>query len=150
MKKIIPKINFNKKDCKRVLFKIICFKRLLFIILFGALLIFTFDVIYKYTFLNIKYIDYVGDNSFIITDGKITNVSLSRILKNIKEDEERIKMGIKKDYENPFEFDYEIKYNNEGEDKNTDEDIDNGDLEKSENINDDKNSEDISVAPSES
>jgi len=154
MKKIIPKINLDKKDIKRILFKMIYFKRLLFMLLFGALLIFTFDTIYKYTFLNIKYIDYVEDNSFIITDGKITNVSLSRILKNIDEDKRRIEIGIKKEHKNPFEFgsvesfggfDYEIKYENENDDKNEDENIDKEDLDDSENLGDDESSESSSA-----
>jgi len=123
MKKIIPKMNFNKKDCKRILFKIFFFKRLLFIILFGALLIFTFDIIYKYAFLNVKYIDYVGDNSFIIKDGKITNVNLNRILKNMDKDERRVEIGIRKEYKNPFEFDYEIRYEEDGDEDNEDDSI---------------------------
>ena len=147
MKKIAPKINFNKKDFKRVLFKIFCFKRLLFMVFFGALLIFTFNTIYKYTFLNIKYIDYAGDDSFIIIDGKIANVSLSRILKNIEEDKKRVKIGINKEHKSPFEFEYEIEYDNENEDY--DENIDRDDLDNSENSEDDENSESNDVAPFE-
>lgn len=149
MKKIAPKINFNKKDFKRILFKIVCFKRLLFMVFFGALLIFTFNTIYKYTFLNIKYIDYAGDDSFIIIDGKIANVSLSRILKNIEEDKKRVKIGISKEYKNPFEFDYEIEYDNNNENENYDGNIDRDDLNNSENSGDDRNSEGDSVEPSE-
>lgn len=146
MKKIIPKINFNKKDFKRILSRVIYCKRLLFIIFFGVLLIFTFDVVYRYAFLNIKYVDYVGDNSFIITDGKINNINLNRVLKNVNEDREKIKTEINKEYKDPFsfsgsellnKFDYEIKYDNENEDEN----INNGDLDGGKDLSDDENNE---------
>ena len=104
MKKIILKINFNKKDFKRILFKIIYFKRLLFIIFFGMLIIATFNIIYKYAFLDIEYVDYVEDDSFIITDGKINNINLNRVLKNINKDKEKIEVGINKEYKDPFSF----------------------------------------------
>ena len=154
MKKIIPKINFNKKDCKRILSRIIYCKRLLFIIFFGTLLIFTFDIVYRYAFLNVEYVDYVEDDNFIITDGKINNINLNRVLKNIDKDREKIKIESSKEYEDPFSFrnsellnesDYEIKYDNENEDEN----INNGDLDGSKDLNNDENNESNGVIFSE-
>lgn len=133
MKKIIPKMNFNKEDFKRILFKALYCKRLLFMIFFGALLIFTFDIVYRYAFLNVEYIDYVEDDSFIITDGKINNINLNRVLKNVNEDREKIKTEINKEYKDPFSFNYKV------EDINKDEDINNGDLDNSKDLNDDEN-----------
>jgi len=104
MKKITPKINFDKKDFIKILTKCASCKRLLFIVFFGMLLIFTFDIVYKYAFLNIKYIDYVEDNNFVIMDGKINNVNLNRVLRNIDEDKKKIQEGINKKYEDPFSF----------------------------------------------
>lgn len=129
MKKIITKINFNKESLKRILSRIVCCKRLLFILFFGILLIFTFDVVYKYAFLNVKYISYTEDDSFIIVNGRINNMNLNRVLKNIEEDEEKIKTKISKEYKTPFkfnnpissnEFDYEIKYGDESDNVNSD------------------------------
>jgi len=104
MKKINLKIKFKKKDFGRILSKVICYKRLLFIIFFGILLIFTFEIVYKYAFLNIRYIGYTESDSFIIANGKINNVNLNRVLRNIDEDKEKIKIEIKKEYKNPFSF----------------------------------------------
>lgn len=111
MKKIITKINFNKESLKRILSRIVCCKRLLFILFFGILLIFTFDVVYKYAFLNVKYISYTEDDSFIIVNGRINNMNLNRVLKNIEEDEEKIKMKISKEYKTPFNFNNPISSN---------------------------------------
>ena len=140
MKKIALKINFKKVDFKRILSKIICFKRLLFIIFFGMLIIATFNIVYKYAFLDIEYVDYVEDDSFIITDGKINNINLNRVLKNINKDKEKIEVGINKEYKDPFSFSgpeilNEVEYINEGEN------IDGGDLDDSEDLSADKNNE---------
>ena len=118
MKKIVPKINFNKKDFIKILVKCASCKRLLFIIFFGALLIFTVDVVYKHAFINIEYVDYTKDNSFIITDGKINNVNLNRVLKNIDKNEEKIEEEINKEYRDPFSFD-SSEYLEEDENKNS-------------------------------
>ncbi|MCK5122582.1 MAG: hypothetical protein KAQ87_00295 [Candidatus Pacebacteria bacterium] len=134
MQKIIPKINLNKKNLIKILAKCAGCKRLLFIISFGALLIFTFDIVYQHAFINIEFIDYKKDSSFIITNGKINNVNLNRVLKNINEDKKKIEIGIKQEYENPFkfkvpkwldEFDYEIEYDNHNSNLDIDRDLDN-------------------------
>jgi hypothetical protein len=104
MKKIIPKINLNKKDIKRFLAKLLDYKRLFFIILFGMMLIFTVDIIYRYAFININYIDYTEESNFIVTDGKINSIKLSRVLKNIGENNKKIKMEADKKYKDPFDF----------------------------------------------
>ena len=104
MKKIIPKIKFNKKDFIKILAKCISCKRLFFIIFFGALLIFTVDIVYRYAFINIEYINYTKNNNFIITDGKINNVNLNRVLKNIDKNKKKIEEEIDKKYRDPFYF----------------------------------------------
>jgi uncharacterized membrane protein YcaP (DUF421 family) len=118
MKKIIPKINFNKKDFIKILIKCASCKRLLFIIFFGTLLIFTVDVVYKYAFINIEYVNYTKDNNFIITDGKINNVNLNRVLKNIDKNKEKIEEEVNKKYKDPFSFD-SSEYLKEDENKNS-------------------------------
>ena len=118
MKKIIPKINFNKKDFIKILIKCASCKRLLFIIFFGTLLIFTVDVVYKYAFINIEYVNYTKDNNFIITDGKINNVNLNRVLKNIDKNKEKIEEEVNKEYKDPFSFD-SSEYLKEDENKNS-------------------------------
>jgi len=121
MKKIKLKIKFKKEYLKIILSKIIYYKRLLFIIFFGALLIFSFEIIYKCVFLNIKHVDYMENNNFIITNGKINNVHLNRVLRNINENEEKVKIEIKKEYKNPFSFnDVELltELENDEEDEN--------------------------------
>ena len=148
MKKIIPKINFNKKDCKRILSRIICCKRLLFIIFFGTLLIFTFDIVYRYAFLNVEYVDYVEDDNFIITDGKINNINLNRVLKNIDKDREKIKIESSKEYEDPFNFRNselleEVGY--EAEHINEEENIDGGNLGDDEDLSADKSNENDNI-----
>ncbi len=149
MKKIIPKINFSKEDFKGILSKIICCKRLLFIIFFGMLLIFTFDIVYKYALLDIKYIDYERDDSFLITDGKINNVNLNRVLKNIDKDRERIKTEINKEYKTPFSFDDPELPGEFNEDKKEDENINNSDLDNNKDLGEDKNNESNGVIPFE-
>lgn len=134
MKKVIPKINFNKKDFTKILAKCVSCRRMLFIISFGILLIITFDIVYQYAFLNVRYIDYVEDDNFIITDGKINNANLSGVLRNVDGDKEKIRIGINKKYETPFEFDYEIYYYD-------DENIDDSDFNDSENSGDDESGE---------
>ena len=134
MKKITLKIKFNKKNFKKILSRIFYCKRLFFIMFFGVLLIFTFDIVYKNAFLNVEYIDYTEDDNFIITDGKINNVNLNRVLKNIDKDKEKIRTKINKEYKDPFgfggseilgELDSETEYNNKNEDKDVDDDKNN-------------------------
>ena len=118
MKKIVPKINFNKKDFIKILAKCAGYKRLLFIIFFGVLLIFTVDVVYKHAFINIEYVDYTKDNNFIITDGKINNANLNRVLKNVDKNKEKIEEEINKKYRDPFTFG-SSEYLEEDENKNS-------------------------------
>jgi histidinol phosphatase-like PHP family hydrolase len=103
MKKIIPKINLSKKNIKTFLVKFVDCKRLLFIILFGAMLIFTVDIIYRYAFININYIDYTEDSNFIISDGKINSIKLNRVLKNIDKNNKKIEIEADKKYNSPFD-----------------------------------------------
>ena len=144
MKKIIPKINFSKKNLIKILVKCAGCRRLLFIISFGALLIFTFDIVYKHAFINVEFVDYKKDNSFIITNGKINNVNLNRVLKNINEDKKKIEIGIRQEYENPFrfkvpkwldEFDYEIEYDNYNSDLDIDRDLNDDESNEGESVN---------------
>jgi len=113
-------------------------------VFFGTLLIFTFDIVYRYAFLNLEYVDYVEDNNFIITDGKINNINLNRVLKNIDKDREKIKIESNKEYKDPFSFGnseileevgYEVEYINE------EENIDGGNLGDDEGLSADKNNE---------
>lgn len=104
MKKIMPKINLDKKWFKKKLAGIIGYKRLLFIIFFGILLIFTFDTVYKYAFININYINYTKGDDFIIIEGRINNANLNQVLRSVEERNDRIKNEIVKKYRDPFNF----------------------------------------------
>jgi hypothetical protein len=100
MRKI--KIGFDKNTVKNILALIIRRKRIFFILFFGALLIYTFDVVYKNVYLNIRYVDYSG--SFSVSDIKRESVVIKKILRDIKRKDERIKSGVSKHYEDPFNF----------------------------------------------
>ena len=145
MKKVISKINFNEEDLKRILSKVICCKRLLFMIFFGALLVYTFNVVYKYVFLNIKYISYTEDDNFIITDGKINNINLNVVLRNTDKDKERIKAGIDKKYKTPFSFNDSELPGEFNEDEKEGENINNSDLDNSKDLGEDENNENNGV-----
>jgi len=101
MRKI--KIKFNKDSIKNVFKSFVKYKRLFFIIFFGALLIFTFDVIYKNVYFNINYIDYVELESFENSEIK-KNIILEKVIKNIDDRNRAAGKIIDKKYRDPFSY----------------------------------------------
>jgi hypothetical protein len=95
-------VGFDKNTVKNILDLITRRKRIFFILFFGALLIYTFDVMYKNVYLNIRYVDYSG--SFSTSDIKRESIVVKKILRDIKRKDERIKSGVSKHYEDPFNF----------------------------------------------
>jgi len=102
MRKI--KFEFDKNSVKKIFASFIKRRRLFFIIFFGALLIFTFDVIYKNVYFNINYIDYTETEDFEI-NGARKSIMLKKVIENINYREQLTQNEVSKKYRNPFDFD---------------------------------------------
>ena len=106
MKKV--KIKFDKSSFKKYAQYSIKHRKLFFIIFFSALFIFTFNVIYKNAYYNMKYIDYAELGNF--KDDKVKkDIMFKEIIKNINLRKQVIQDVRNREYQNIFSF-------NDGED----------------------------------
>lgn len=123
MKKI--KIKFDQNSVRKILIATIKYKRLLFIIFFGALLIFTFNTIYKNAYFNINYIDYAEVENFEISEGR-KNAMLKKVIENIDHRKQLTPDEKNENHRNPFDFnDFENFDSNSDDDDEIGEDENN-------------------------
>ena len=118
MKKI--EIKFDKNDAKKYAVYLIKHRKLFFVAFFGALFIFTFNVIYENAYHNIEQIDYAKSRSFEDDEAR-REIMFKKVIKNIKLREQTTQDVRNKEYRNPFSFsdeEYSDKSDNNGEENN--------------------------------
>ena len=101
MKKI--KIKFSKNRLKKYAGYLVKHRRLFFVMFFGALFIFTFDVIYENAYYNMKHIDYERLRNFKDDETK-KNIMFEKIIENINLRKQMIQDIKNKEYKNIFSF----------------------------------------------
>ncbi len=118
-------IKFNKNSVKKYAVYLIEHRKLFFIVFFGALFIFTFNVTYENVYYNMEHIDYAKSRNF--EDDEIKrDIIFKKVIEDIKFRERIIRDVKNKEYKNPFSFNDEESFdensnggeenNNEGDD----------------------------------
>jgi len=101
MKKV--EIKFDKNSFKKYVKYSIEHRKLFFMIFFSALFVFTFNVIYKNAYYDMKYIDYAESGNF--EGNKIKkNTMFKEIIKNINFRKQAMQDVRNKEYKNIFSF----------------------------------------------
>ena len=96
------KFNFNKKKLLSILLR---YKYLFILIFFSALLAFVFNVMYKYAYADINFVEYEESSEGRVSSNiKKGNRMLREILKRIEEREKRFEAEEDMKYSNPFEL----------------------------------------------
>lgn len=72
------------------------------IVFFGALLIYSFDVIYKNAYIKLEYIDY--SNSAVIFDGRKESAVITKITDSLREKDAIINKALDKEYKDIFVY----------------------------------------------
>lgn len=98
----MKKIEINSKNLYKIIPWILMRRNVFLIIFIGAMLIYSFDVIYKNAYIKLEYIDY--SNSAMIFDGKKESVMINRITSGLKQKEDIIREGLSREYKNIFVF----------------------------------------------
>jgi len=98
----MKKIEINSKNLYKIIPWILTQRSIFLVVFVGAMLIYSFDVIYKNAYIKLEYIDY--SNSAMIFDGKKENVMITRITSSLKQREDIIRDGLEKEYRNIFVF----------------------------------------------
>lgn len=102
MKKI--KFKFSKNSARKLILIILKYRYLLFFVFFSAFLAFTFGFMYKYVYIDTKFLEYEESyESRVMLGIKTNDRILKEILKNIERRNEKLKEE-GADYNNPFEF----------------------------------------------
>ncbi len=109
MKKV--EIKFDKKSFKKYIKYFIKHRKLFFMIFFSALFIFTFNVIYKNAYYNMKYIDYAESGNFE-GDKMKKDIIFKGIIKNINSRKQTMRDARNKEYKNIFSFN-DVGYSDE-------------------------------------
>ena len=129
MKKI--KIKFNKNNAKKYAVYLVEHRKLFFAVFFGALFIFTFNIIYENAYYNIEQIDYAKSRSFE-DDETRREIMFKKVVENIEFREQMMRDVKNKKYKNLFSFNDEESFdkehapnpsqegNNDGEENNND------------------------------
>ena len=96
------KFNFNKKKLFAVFLR---YRYLFILIFFSVLLAFVFNVMYRYVYADISFMEYEESSEGRVNSNiKKGNRISGEVLKGIKEREERFKTEDDIKYNNPFEF----------------------------------------------
>lgn len=96
------KFNFNKKKLFAVFLR---YRYLFILIFFSMLLAFVFNVMYRYAYADISFMEYEESSEGRVSSNiKKGNRTLREVLKRIEEREERFKTEDDVKYNNPFEF----------------------------------------------
>ena len=133
MKKIETK--FDKNSVKKYAAYLVKHRNLFFVVFFGVLFIFTFNVIYENVYYNMEHIDYVKSRNF--EDDEIKrDIIFEKVIENIKFRERVIRNMENKEYKNPFVF-------NDGKD------FDENDNDSEENDADRNDGDDLIIPPTE-
>ena len=97
-------IKITGDEIKKSLQSVLKYKRLFFILIFGALIIYTFDGIYKNTYLNINFNSEYLQESEVVKKIRLEEAILTRIIDDTKDREERARGTAYKKYDDPFSF----------------------------------------------
>lgn len=101
MKKI--KIKFNKNSVEKYFGQLVKHRGAFFVVFFGVLFVFTFNIIYQEAYLKINYINYEKSENFKVNEIK-KDAIFKNVIEKIKEKERLKQVGIDKEYRNPFDF----------------------------------------------
>lgn len=99
--KKLKNIRMSKKGLFKLLNVALSYRRLLFIIFWGAILIYSFNILYKKVYIDIQFIDY----SFV--NGPRVNKemnALNRISEDIEDRSEKMQSVKKNIYRDPFKY----------------------------------------------
>ncbi len=109
MKRIKLKFKLNKKSFKKAANLVLEQKRLFFILFCGALLVYTFNIIYQNVYFKINYHSYSVEDNFTAEERRIRDVMIKRVMKDIEKRKEERSKGVEKIYKNPFRFEHSVK-----------------------------------------
>lgn len=100
MKKIRINLKLSDGRKKAIFSKILQNRGLLFLVFWGALLVYSFNVVYNKAYIDVNYVNYEGSSDFIGTyrEGSI----LEKIMQNIKKRETNLENNKDKTYKDPF------------------------------------------------
>ena len=124
MKKI--KFDFSKKKLKKLFSIFLRYRYLLILIFFSAFLAFVFNVVHRYAYVDISFVEYKESyEDRVISNIKKGNRIFKEISMNIEERDERFEVEKNIKYNNPFEFrELNVLESNELEDYNNGKDDD--------------------------
>lgn len=98
----MKKVNINSKNLYKAVLWILAQRGIFLIVFFGAILIYSFDVIYNNAYIRLQYIDY--SNSAMIFDGRKESVVISKITDSLRQKDAIIKEGLERDHKNIFVY----------------------------------------------
>jgi len=101
----MKKIHINSKTIYNFALFVVAKRGVFLIFLFGAMLVYNFDIIYKNAYLKIEYVDY--SNNEMIFDGRKESVMIGKITDNLKLKDEAVRIGLEKKHKNIFVYEDE-------------------------------------------
>lgn len=99
------KFYFSKKNVKKLLFIFSKYRYLLILIFFSAFFAFVFNIVHKYAYVDINFMEY--EESYegrVISNIKKGNRMFKEILANVEKRDKRFEMEKNIKYDNLFEF----------------------------------------------
>lgn len=102
IKKINLSFKLTQEHRKLILKKFLANGRLLFILFWGMLFIYFFNIVYKKAYIELDFIQYAQDTSFMNTYQQ--SLMLEKIMQNIGTYKENVETGKIKKYNDPFDY----------------------------------------------
>jgi hypothetical protein len=100
MKKIRINLKLNDEQKKAIFNKLLQHRRLFFLVFWGALLVYSFNLLYNKAYIDVNFANYEGSSDFIGTYRE--GSTLEKIMQNIEKRKTNLENNKSKIYKDPF------------------------------------------------